>query len=510
MELIFLSAVSATFEINNNLPYFNDEVYDVSINEEIILKEQNKNVFSVYDLKPDTSYTVKALGKTVAFKTPKVSKIIDVLAHGVKNDGVTDNTHAIQKILDNAPKDALIVFSEGNYYTGPIFLRSHLTIELKKGATILGELKRDKYPILKAQIIREDGSIFEQSSWEGVPADTYASILTAIEVENVKIVGLGVVDENAHLSDWWVEPKKMRGAWRPKGFFMSHCKHIGLQGITIKNTPSWNLHPYFSSNLDFIDIKLQSPHDSPNTDGCDPESCSDLRLIGIHFSVGDDCIAIKSGKFDMGMKYRKPTERMLIRNCYMEHGHGAVVLGSECSGGIKDLIVEKCYFYKTDRGLRIKTRRGRGESMRIDGIVFNNILMDEVKVPLVMNMYYFCDDDGKTPYVWSKEALEVDEKTPYLGRFTFKNLVAKNAHAAAGFFYGLKEMPIEGIKLENVDISFSKDAESFVPAMMSFQDLQLKAGLQFRNVKNVELENVKITGVVGDEVILENVLNFNK
>ena len=117
------------------------------------------------------------------------------------------------------------------------------------------------------------------------------------------------------------------GAWRPKGVFLSHCTHIGLQGITVKNTPSWNIHPYFSSHLDFIDIKLESPSDSPNTDGCDPESSDHVNLIGIKFSVGDDCIAIKSGKYEMGMKYRKPTEKMIVRNCFMEHGHGAVVLG---------------------------------------------------------------------------------------------------------------------------------------------------------------------------------------
>ena len=104
----------------------------------------------------------------------------------------------------------------------------------------------------------------------------------------------------------------------------------------------------------------------------------------------------------------------------MNKGHGAVVLGSECSGGIRDLKVEKCYFYDTDRGLRIKTRRGRGESMVIDGVTFDNILMDQVRTPLVMNMFYFCDDDGKTEYVWSKEALKVDERTPFLGSFIFK------------------------------------------------------------------------------------------
>lgn len=510
MKLVFKSAVSVTFELDNNLPYFNDKTYNVYLDDVIIHKDIKTNVFSIYDLKPNTNYVVKALDKSISFKTEEVSKIYDVLSYGAVNDDVTDNTSLFQEILDKAQENSLIIIPPGTYHTCALFLRSNLTIELKKGATLLAEVDRNKYPILKAQVIREDGSILEQSSWEGVPQDTFASILTGIEISNVKIVGEGIIDANAQNSDWWINPKQKRIAWRPKGIFISNSSYIGLQGITVMNTPSWNLHPYFSSHLDFIDIKLISPKDSPNTDGCDPESCSDIRLIGINFSVGDDCIAIKSGKFEMGMKYRKPTERMLIRNCYMAHGHGAVVLGSECSGGIKDLTVEKCYFYNTDRGLRIKTRRGRGESMIIDGIVFENIIMDHVKVPLVANMYYFCDDDGKTPYVWSKEALPIDEKTPFLGKFTFKNIKATNAHAAAGFFYGLKEMPIEAIRLENVKIDFTENPEPFIPAMMSFLEPQVKQGLQFRNVKAVQLKNVNIFGVLSEDIILENVEKYNR
>ncbi len=505
MQIVFKSSTSVSVELMNQDVYFTKQAYDVSLNGEVKLKDVKTNVFSLYDLKPDTTYQIEVANKTLSFKTDSYTKFLDVIDFGIKGDGVFDNTKAIQKLLDDAPKDSYIYFGAGTYFTGPIFLRSDLTIEISKGAVILGETDRNKYPILKAQLIRADGSIFEQSTWEGTPADTYASIFTGIEVSNVKIIGEGVVDENAQNSDWWVNHKVMRGAWRPKGIFLSHCSHIGLQGITVKNTPSWNIHPYFSSYLDFIDIKLESPSDSPNTDGCNPESSDHVNLIGIKFSVGDDCIAIKSGKFEMGMKYRKPTQKMVVRNCFMNKGHGAVVLGSECSGGIRDLTVEKCYFYDTDRGLRIKTRRGRGESMVIDGVTFDNILMDQVRTPLVMNMYYFCDDDGKTEYVWSKDALKVDNRTPYLGSFTFKNIVATNTHAAAGFFYGLKEMPIESITLENIKITYADNPEPFAPAMMSFLEPQVKQGFQFRNVKAVSVRNVDISGQDGEPYVYENV-----
>lgn len=190
--------------------------------------------------------------------------------------------------------------------------------------------------------------------------------------------------------------------------------------------------------------------------------------------------------------------------------HGAVVLGSEMSGGVKDLSVTQCYFKETDRGLRIKTRRGRGESARIDGITFENIYMDHVLTPLVMNMYYYCDDDGKTEYVWSKEKLPVDQRTPYLGSFKFKDIVCEHVHAAAGFFYGLPEQPIESIEIENVSFSYAKDAQPFLPAMMSYLDPMVKEGLHFRYVNHVSLKNVSIEKTEKEPIILESVKNFEE
>lgn len=509
MKLIFKSAVSASFELENTTPYVAPSPFDVYLNGQKVISNHKVNVFSLFSLKPETTYEVLVNQDKITFTTDKVSKVINVIEHGAKGDGITDDTKALQALINDAPQDALIQIPKGKYLVSPLFLKSDLTIHLEEGAFLLGDVNREKYPILEPTMTTEDGEVLELSTWEGERARTFASIITGIKVSNVKIVGLGVVDCQAHLSDWWINHKIMRGgAWRPKGIYLAQCNYIGLHGITVMNTPSWNIHPYFTDHLDVIDTKIKSPHDSPNTDGCNPEFSTHVRIIGVHFSVGDDCIAIKSGKFELGMKYRKPTSNLTIRNCFMEHGHGAIVLGSETSGGVKDLNVTQCYFYKTDRGLRIKTRRGRGESMRIDGIVFDNILMDEVKVPLVMNMYYYCDDDGKTEYVWSKEALKVDERTPYLGRFIFKNVVAKNAHAAAGFFYGLKESPIESITLENVSIEFSKHPDPFIPAMMSFQEAQLKKGLQFRNVNQVILKNVKLSNVDGEPVILENVKDY--
>ena len=200
--------------------------------------------------------------------------------------------------------------------------------------------------------------------------------------------------------------KKRQTAWRPRSIFLNQCKNIVFEGIKIQNSPSWTVHPFYSDNLKFLNLEIVNPKNSPNTDGIDPESCKNVDIIGVKFSVGDDCIAIKSSKIYMGKRLRKPSANLNIRNCYMEHGHGGVVIGSEIAGGVQNVLIEKCIFKGTDKGIRVKTRRGRGKDSIINGITAENIYMDEVKVPFVINAFYFCDPDGKTKYVWTKDALQ--------------------------------------------------------------------------------------------------------
>lgn len=509
-KVIYRSSRSMTFELNNLEVYYAPKPYDVYLNGELCKASVDTNVFSLYHLKENTIYTITIDGYSIKEKTSCETGSVNVKDFGALGNGIHDDTMAIQSAMLACPKDGVVHIPEGIYLIKPLFLKSRQTIELVKGATLLGHTDRNVYPILPARITKSDGSLLELSSWEGVPQPTYASLITGILAEDVHIIGEGIIDENAQNGDWWINHKVMRGAWRPKGVFLSHCNRIAMQGVTVTNTPSWNLHPYFSSFIDFIDMKLISPKDSPNTDGCDPESCDHVQVIGVNFSVGDDCIAIKSGKYDMGMTYRKPTSDMVVRNCMMAYGHGAVVLGSEMSGGIKNLSVSQCYFKETDRGLRIKTRRGRGESAVIDGITFENIYMKDVLTPLVMNMYYYCDDDGKTEYVYSKKKLPVDNRTPYLGKFKFKNILCDDVHVAAGFFYGLPEQPIESITLEHVTFNYAKNPQSGIPAMMSFLEPMSGEGLQFRYVNRVLLKDVKLNAIQKNRLVLENVLEFDE
>ncbi len=498
-DVIYLGTRSCTIEIDNHNPYYAEKPYSVYVNDTLYASDIKTNIFSIYNLEPNKNYEIivddGSLPKFFQqIKTKKEYVTINVKDIGAHGDGKTLDTNFLQAAMEVCPKDGRVYIPEGTYLTGPLFLKSDITIELHPKAHLLGATDRKLYPILPGMIYTTDEKgEYNLGSWEGNPISCFASIITGVNVKNVNIIGTGIIDGNAQNSDWWVNIKEKRGAWRPRGVFLNHCENICFQGVTVTNTPSWNLHPYFSKNIRFIDMKLISPKDSPNTDGCDPESCKNVDIIGVHFSVGDDCIAIKAGKIYMGAKYKKPSENFNIRNCSMNFGHGAVVLGSEMAGGIKDIKVSKCIFNETDRGLRIKTRRGRGKDAIIDGITFENIKMDNVLTPLVINMFYFCDPDGKTEYVWSKEKLPVDDRTPYLGKFTFKHIDCQNVNCAAGAFYGLPEQPIGEINFNDVHFTYADNPQAGKPAMMSFAEDIKGKGLLFNYVKKVNMKDVTFT-----------------
>lgn len=221
--------------------------------------------------------------------------------------------------------------------------------------------------------------------------------------------------------------------------------------------------------------------------------------------MGDDCIAVKSGKIYMGRKFKRPTENVMIRQCLMENGHGAVTLGSEIGGGVKDLTVQDCYFRHTDRGLRIKTRRGRGKDSIISGITFRDLTLDNVMTPLVVNSFYFCDPDGKTDYVQSREVYPVDERTPVVKKMVFENMECTNCHVAAAFFDGLPEQKIEELVLRNISISYAENPKADVPAMSNGVPVSTKRGIFARNVSKLIMENVTVEGQDGEAIELLDV-----
>lgn len=494
MKLLFVSPVSATLELENNDIYFSKEKYDVLVNDKVALKNMDTNVFSLYELTPETIYKVSVNGEVVFFKTDSCNRILKD-ANLIK-DASVDMTKQIQALIDSAQPNDMVVIDEGKYLITSLKLKSEMTLYLKNGAELIASTNEDDFKCVEGHVTLDTGEDLEIGSWEGDTWNQKESILMGVDVHHVKVVGEGTLNGRANETTWWVDFRKKPYA-RPHMIYLVKCNDVEIQGIKVKNSPQWTIHPYFCERVSFFNLYIENPKISPNTDGLNPQCCNNVKIIGVLFSVGDDCIALKSGKMAIGKKYRRPSQNITIRNCWMRFGHGAVVLGSEMSGGIKDIKVERCIFDHTDRGLRIKTRRGRGDTAVIDGVTFENILMKGVLNPITINMFYFCDPDGKTEYVWSKEKLPVDDRTPYLGKFTFKNIKATDCEYCCAYAYGLPEQVIGEINIEDSEFSFKEDAGSGTPVMMTDAEVCSKKAFTFRNVRKVSLKNVKVEGNVG-------------
>lgn len=511
-QIITITSRTITLEVINDQEVYLDHSFEVYVNDQII-EVTNKNVVTIFNLEPNKEYEIylknitsgeRSLTKVI--KTKVESLTLNVKDFGAKGTGDVYDTAAIQAAIMACPNKGRVVVPEGTYLTTPLFLKSNIKLEIQRGATLLGSTVREDYPILPGLIKTNDGlDEHYLGSWEGDPMDSFASLITGIGIENVTITGEGVIDGNASFDNWWHDAKVKRVAWRPRILYLKDSSNILVEGITFQNSPSWTIHPAFSKEIKFINLKVINPKDSPNTDGINPESCNDVLILGVDFSVGDDCIAIKSGKLYLGKLLKTPSQNITIRNCHMKFGHGAIVIGSEMAGGIKNIYATRCIFEETDRGIRIKTRRGRGVDGVINGIYAENILMKRVLTPFVINAFYFCDPDGKTEYVWSKEKLPVDEGTPSIRNIYLKDIICQDSEVAAGFIYGLPEKKVENIYLENIDLSFSDNAREDYPAMMSFIEKTSRSGFFIGNAKNVRIKNVSINNTTSEAFILSEV-----
>ncbi len=516
-QVIFKTSRRCTIELLNQGVYFTDQEYEIWLDGEMLMTS-NKVVQTINGLKPDRTYHVEIRkgAETAAqdIHTDYEYVTLNVRQFGAKGNGEHDDTVCIQAAINCCPKDSRVYLPKGVYKVSSLFLKSDITIDFAEGAVLSAYTDRDKFPILPGLIESYDETgEYNLGTWEGNPLEMFGSILTGVNVSNVVITGQGIVDGNASFENWWEGDgrEKKGGAFRPRMIFLNHCENITIQGLTIQNSPAWNLHPYFSNNTRWIDMQVLNPKISPNTDGMDPESVDGLEVVGVYFSLGDDCIAIKSGKFYMGNKYKVASQNIEIRQCYMRHGHGSVTLGSEIGAGVRNMLVKDCIFEDTDRGLRVKTRRGRGNDSVIDNILFENIKMNGVLTPFVVNSYYWCcDPDGKSEYVKCKDPLPVDERTPFVKSLTFRNIEARNCHVAGSFIYGLPEAKIEQVTFDNVYVDFAENPTPEYPAMMADVDPCTKKGIYINNVEHLTLHNVTVVGNEGDAVVICNVDNVTK
>lgn len=398
-------------------------------------------------------------------------------------------TKEIQAAIDAAAANGggRVVVSGGTFLTGSLRLKNNIELHLTPGAVLKFSDDQQDYPVVT-------------SRWEGVKREVYASCLYAEDAKNIAVTGFGLLDGNG--KKWWHifrnEADKLLYP-RPKLVSFDGCEHVTLKDFSVIDSPSWTINPILCHNVTVDNLNIKNPADSPNTDGIDPESCVNVRISNCNIDVGDDCIAIKAGTEDTAE--RAACENITITNCTMVHGHGAVVLGSEMSGDIRNVTISNCVFQDTDRGIRLKSRRGRGG--KVEDIRIDNIVMERVLCPFILNLYYFCGPRGKEPYVWEKKPYPITDETPMFRRIHFANITARNVHAAAGFIYGLAEQFVEEITFDNIAISMAEEATAGMPAMMTGLEEMKQRGFYIGFAKDIQFNRVSIRNHEGPAFYME-------
>lgn len=509
MQVVELATTgrSATFEILNEHAWQVPLPYQIVLNDQAI-GETARNVFSLQDLTAGTDYRLALRSANaqceLRFATAKERFRLDIRAFGAVGDGVTDNTTAIQAALSACPSGGVVEIPAGEWLSAPLFLKSGIDVYLAAGARLIGHPDIGRWPVLPGVIA---GSHAEPDdylgTWEGHPQDCHAALINGIGVHDVRIHGAGCIDGNASFRTWWSRPKEPFAGWRPRAVYWWRASRISMTGVTVRNSPSWTVHALFCRDLTFAELKIESPEDSPNTDGIVPESCENVRIAGVRISTGDDCVAIKSGKAWIAERMACSTRNVEISNCLMELGHGAVVIGSEMAGGVYNIAIRNCIFSGTERGLRIKTRRGRGAI--VDGVRLDNVIMRRVGTPFVVNSFYFCDPDGRAPHVGDRRALPVDSGTPTLRHISLSDVDCSEISHSAGYVLGLPELPLEGLTMRRYRVRFDPDASPGFPDRAESIGEVVQSGLYVCNVRGLVLEDVDIAGSIGPSIARENV-----
>ena len=501
VDVLTVTPFGAVFEIQSQSPYFcaNGE-FEIFLNGKLYTKS-SKNVVTLMGLVPDTYYDAQVKGYfpdadiNFSFETLRPDYVINVRSYGAKGDGITNDSAAVNLALYAAPKNSTVYFPKGSYLVHQILLKSGVDIYLEKDAFVFQSTNRKELAIIKGYERSYDHIDAEvNSSWEGHPLDSYASLIYGKSVSDVNIYGEGCLNGNGDISGFWNSPKHKSVAYRPKNILLVDCVNIQISGIKSINSASWNIHLHGCDDVSLRDLEIISDENSPNTDGISPESCHAVEIIGCRFDVGGDCIALRAGKFYMSLKHRKPTRAVTVRNCLMEKGEGAVTIGSEMSCGIYGVDVSQCLMKNTTRGLRIITRRGRGEHGVVDGVTFQNINMEFVKHCFVVNMFYNCDPDGASEYVRDKNERVFDEFTPSVKNIWLININAVDILGSAAFVYGLPESKVTQVKIRDSIFVFSNKRFHECPDMMDDFDIIENLGFFIKNASEVIMSNNKAVG----------------
>ena len=383
------------------------------------------------------------------------SRQCDARKFGAKGDGVSKDRAAIQTAIDACERQGggTVRLTAGTYLSAPIVLKDNIILQLDKGATLVGSSNFSDYP--PKTEFREPG---------------LQSLVSATNAANVSITGEGVIDGAGQ--PWWEMVRSVKNAGvmgsdhpRPRLVVFDHCKHVLVEGVTIQNSPMWQLVLYYSDDVTIRNIKVLAPEHSPNTDAVDPFSSSNVHIDHLLADVGDDDIAIKSGATGSPGP-DDPSRDITITDCTFLHGHGLSV-GSEIAGGAQDIRAERIHFVGTDNGIRVKANRDRGND--VSHLTFRDIDMKDVKNALIISEYYpkILPPDGET-------AQPITRLTPHFHDIELDNVTATGS-ASAGAIVGLPEAPVTGVILNNVKID-AVHGLTIGYAEVSGEGVQVKAG----------------------------------
>jgi polygalacturonase len=439
----------------------------------------------------------------------------NIIKYGAIADGVTLNTKSINDAINacNKKGGGVVLVPRGLWLTGPVELKSNVNLHLQRDAMLLFTPDFNEYNLI-------------ETNWEGLGAMRNQSPISATNATNIGITGFGIIDGSGDawrmvkkdkltesnwkklissggvLSDdkktWYPSQKSLAGSkitlpgviqagrtdkdyedikdfLRPNLMVLTKCNKILLEGVTFQNSAAWCLHPLMSENITIRNISVKNPWYAQNGDGLDLESCKNVLLENSVFDVGDDGICIKSGRDEQGRRRAMPTQNVIVKNCVVYSAHGGFVIGSEMSGGAKNIYVSDCSFIGTDIGLRFKTTRGRGGI--VENIHIKNINMkDIIGEAILFDMYYAARDPialaGENREPPKVEALPVTLETPQFRNFHINNVVCNGAEKAI-FVRGIPEMNVQNIVMENMVI-------------------KAKHGLDFTEGNNIQLKNVKV------------------
>ena len=401
---------------------------------------------------------------------------------GARGEGQTLDTCAMQAAIDACARlgGGTVLVPAGQYLVGTLFLRDRVTLHLEAGATLLGSQDPADYPVT-------------YNRWEGMEQLTYAPLIAGNGLENIAISGRGTIDGQGEF--WWQAfNDKTLTSPRPRLIGFTDCHNVLIEGITLTNSPAWTVNPVRCENVNIRGLTIINPPNSPNTDGINPDSCRGVRISDCYISVGDDCITIKSGTQHELPIRRPPCRDITITNCVLERGHGGIVIGSEMSGGVRNVVISNCVFIGTDRGIRLKSRRGRGGI--VEDVSITNIIMDGVLCPFTMNLYYHCGGAQGDKTVADKNPLPIDSGTPVFRRIHISHVTAVDVKLAAGFLYGLAEMPLKDISFSDISVSLSEGAKPDYPEMADDIPSMSQAGFFVRNANRIRFERVDVTGQI--------------